>query len=244
MEKLASTGLIEPLKAYIASGRPFMGICVGMQALVESSEESPDAKGLGIIPATCVKFNDSDKVVPQMGWNSVSVVDSDEELVNHAGPGSKYYFVHSYGIRYTNDVSDELKKWVHTLTTYGEETFISSVRKGNVFATQFHPEKSGLEGLKVINSFLECSGPSVPRVLSTDFVLPKSGFVNRIIACLDVRENGLSDSNNVQRKAIWSLRKEINTMLVSQVATGSETWGNLSSSQRGILMRALMSSLF
>ncbi|KAJ3124355.1 Histidine biosynthesis bifunctional protein hisB [Nowakowskiella sp. JEL0407] len=206
MSKLHSSNYTTPLKQYIASGRPFMGICVGLQSLCLGSEEDPGVDGLGLIPTIVKKFNSTTKSVPHMGWNSATVVQSDEyawkqqengtlvaaELNHDSNPDStKYYFVHSYAVPF----SKELEGWTYSVTRYGDELFVSSVRKGNVFATQFHPEKSGFAGLKVLRTFL-----SAPVILSapaasivTDPNLVKDKFTRRIIACLDVRTNDSGD---------------------------------------------------
>ncbi|TPX44703.1 hypothetical protein SeMB42_g02349 [Synchytrium endobioticum] len=207
MQRLHARGFVDPLKAYIASGRPFMGICVGLQCLCLGSDEAPDIPGLGLVPAKVSKFDDSTKSVPHMGWNSVDIIDqpADREDVyaalNNDGPdSSKYYFVHSYAVM----SSSATKEWEFGTTTYGDQTFVSAMRKGNVFATQFHPEKSGFAGLKVVKSFL--AGAAVP---SSD-TIPKSLHANgyytittttphtdrltrRVVACLDVRANDSGD---------------------------------------------------
>ncbi|KAJ3305418.1 hypothetical protein HDV03_001512 [Kappamyces sp. JEL0829] len=190
MQKLHSLGFVEPLKAYIRANRPFMGICVGMQCLYNASDESPEEPGLGIIDATIKKFDNSCKAVPHIGWNGAGAVDA-ESLVSSR---DHYYFVHSFAALVTPDqVSrDSVQGWAHTLTTYGSETFVSSVSRGNVFATQFHPEKSGQAGLQVLDNFLRALPmPVRARTLSVSF--PKDQLTRRIIACLDVRSNDHGD---------------------------------------------------
>ncbi|KAG0169575.1 Histidine biosynthesis bifunctional protein hisB [Apophysomyces sp. BC1034] len=195
MKALETKGYTEPLKEYISSGRPFMGICVGMQTLFAGSDES-DRKGLGIIPAIVREFDNKTKAVPHMGWNAAQIVkeqtQEDGQAVNYGINGqSVYYFVHTYGVPY----DESLKDWALTTTQYGDEIFVSSVQKGNVFATQFHPEKSGHAGLRVLKSFLDGTGivddskvvAKDPRVNSED------KFTKRIIACLDVRANDAGD---------------------------------------------------
>ncbi|KAJ1672463.1 Histidine biosynthesis bifunctional protein hisB, partial [Spiromyces aspiralis] len=153
-------GFSEPLRRYIASGRPLMGICVGMQVLFEGSDESPDTPGLGIIPGTVKKFDSRTKPVPQIGWNSATRI----RQYQPSGPSpftetlefledQKYYFVHSYAVPFTGDPAT--RDWVYTATRYQDEVFVSSVWKGNVFATQFHPEKSGKSGLALLRAFIE-----------------------------------------------------------------------------------------
>ncbi|CAG8603903.1 8834_t:CDS:2, partial [Acaulospora morrowiae] len=201
MESLASKNYSEPLKKYISSGKPFMGICVGLQTLFDSSEENPHVPGLGIIPGTVKLFNKSDKAVPHMGWNEVSFLkelengDEDQRQNFHYGirEESVYYFVHSYAVPF----SDELKEWTLATTQYGKEMFVSVIQKDNIFATQFHPEKSGYAGLRILKSFLQGSGivdVSDQNIVTKDLVLlSHHRFTKRIIACLDVRTNDQGD---------------------------------------------------
>ncbi|KAF7721271.1 Histidine biosynthesis bifunctional protein hisB [Apophysomyces ossiformis] len=195
MKALEEKGYTKPLKEYINSGRPFMGICVGMQTLFAGSDES-DLKGLGVIPAIVKQFDNKTKAVPHMGWNAAQLAkeqtQEDGQAVSYGiNDQSVYYFVHSYGVPY----EEKLKDWTLTTTQYGEEIFVSAVQKGNVFATQFHPEKSGYAGLRVLRSFLDGTGivedskiiTKVPQLSSQD------RFSKRIIACLDVRANDSGD---------------------------------------------------
>lgn len=196
MEALQKKGYAEPLKEYIASGKPFMGICVGMQSLFEGSDES-DFPGLGVIPGKVKHFNSDTKAVPHMGWNGAQVLkkyknQQSQDTSFSIKDDSVYYFVHSFAVPY----SEELKGWALTTTKYGDEIFVSSVQKGNVFATQFHPEKSGFAGLRVLKSFLSGSGivdeNSITDVLDANLVT-KDTLTKRIIACLDVRTNDSGD---------------------------------------------------
>ncbi|KAI8894444.1 hypothetical protein BC833DRAFT_604891 [Globomyces pollinis-pini] len=190
MLKLEKLGWIEPLKAYLNQNRPFMGICVGMQCLYLSSDESSEL-GLGIIDAKISKFSSSTKSVPQIGWNAAIPVEN-SSLV---GPlNTRYYFVHSYAaILDKSDQSDShFQDWAHTLTTYGDQTFVSSVSRGNIFATQFHPEKSGQAGLDVLNAFIQAT-PVLPVPRSLSYNPPQDLLSRRIIACLDVRTNDHGD---------------------------------------------------
>ncbi|TPX65178.1 hypothetical protein SpCBS45565_g05331 [Spizellomyces sp. 'palustris'] len=198
MVRLHTTGYDKALKEYIASGRPFMGICVGMQCLFEGSDESPNVKGLGLIPSTVNKFNPATKSVPHMGWNSAAIAQPNSGLaeLNHDGDeNTRYYFVHSFAV----PASKEIVDWTFSTTTYGDETFVSAVRKGNVFATQFHPEKSGWAGLKVLRSFLSYNPQGNGIANSTQVhadapsIIPKDHLTRRIIACLDVRANDKGD---------------------------------------------------
>ncbi|ORX47738.1 imidazole glycerol phosphate synthase HisHF [Hesseltinella vesiculosa] len=192
MEALHQKGYAEPLKEYIASGRPFMGICVGMQTLFEGSEES-DIPGLGVLPGIVKKFSTDNKAVPHMGWNATQLL-KETDVANYSiEQGSVYYFVHSFAVPY-----DATKHHGIALTTtqYGDEIFVSSAQHNNVFATQFHPEKSGYMGLCLLKAFL--SGPGVytndqvNRIVEPT-LLPKHALTKRIIACLDVRANDRGD---------------------------------------------------
>ena len=154
MENLEALKLINPIVRFIQSGRPFLGICLGLQLLFSESEEFGRRKGLGIFPGRVVRFpfslpgetssGDSLKV-PHMGWNSIQVkkrVPAMEEVEE----GTYYYFVHSY---YPVPEDREI---IVTTTEYGGE-FVSSVGRENLFACQFHPEKSQSAGLKILKNF-------------------------------------------------------------------------------------------
>jgi glutamine amidotransferase/cyclase len=184
MRRLEADGYVEPLKEYLRSGRPFLGICLGLQTLFEGSEESPGVPGLGIIPGQIRRFDDPALSVPQIGWNGVNLW-RESPLFRGYG-GEKLYFVHSF--RAT--VSDENRDWVLTSTDYGSE-FISGVQKGNVAAFQFHPEKSGDAGLGILGNFLSSDS------FDTGAAIPRRGeetrLAKRIIACLDVRTNDTGD---------------------------------------------------
>lgn len=212
-ENLEKKGYKEALKKYILDDKPFLGICVGMQSLFEGSDESPDAIGLGIIKGNVCRINSIQKPVPHIGWNTaLNIYDYDDNLskINHFGKDTNYYFVHSYAVPY----NDNIKDWVYSVTRYGDELFVSSIRKGHIFATQFHPEKSGKAGLEVIRSFLDYvteqklnqSSKEISRVLLERNInnaqnainnwnkeSQTSGLTRRIIACMDVRSNDKGD---------------------------------------------------
>ncbi|EGG10407.1 uncharacterized protein MELLADRAFT_76906 [Melampsora larici-populina 98AG31] len=198
MKALRAKGFAEPLKQYIASGKPYMGICIGMQALCLSSAENPDVPGLGVIPANVSMFSSATKAVPHIGWNSaISISPQSNHSHQSTTLDSAVYFVHSYRVSYTT----ELDAWANTLTRYGDEVFVSSFRRGNIFATQFHPEKSGAVGLEILRQWL--SEPSTPQVLEVglesrttidpEALTAQTGLMKRIIACLDVRANDDGD---------------------------------------------------
>ena len=150
VNNLKERGLDTVLKEYAASGKPFLGICVGLQLLFDESEESPGVKGLGILSGKIKKFPASaDLKVPQIGWNDI--IESKGRLLEGIDRGTYFYFVHSFYFE-SSDPSIVTSK-----TEYGV-TYDSSVEKGNVFATQFHPEKSSDAGLKVLSNFLKIAG--------------------------------------------------------------------------------------
>ncbi|KAI7895414.1 uncharacterized protein EV154DRAFT_495870 [Mucor mucedo] len=198
MRSLRTKGYADPLKAYIASGKPFMGICVGMQTLFEGSEES-DEPGLGVIPGKAAKFDNSTKAVPHMGWNHAQLAKElkpDQQTAGQAvdfniDEDKTYYFVHSYAARYI----EENKDWVLATAQYGDELFVASVQKDNVFATQFHPEKSGYAGVNILKSFLTGTGivDQSTIIMKEPIKKTKDTFTKRIIACLDVRANDNGD---------------------------------------------------
>lgn len=169
------------LTAYLLADRPFLGICLGLQALFDSSAEAPGVSGLGIIPGSVRRF-DIDLSVPHMGWNGVNIV-KDSSVFSGLTGHEKFYFVHSY------HVTPDDRDCVLTITDYGCE-FVSAVQQGNIIATQFHPEKSGAAGLAVLKNFLApAPGRRLPRRQTG-----KTRLAKRIIACLDVRAD---DSGNL-----------------------------------------------
>ncbi len=180
-----------------------MGICVGLQAFFLGSTESSSVTGLGLINKTLTQFNKETKSVPQIGWNSVSLPQRERnQKLYGLDPESRYYFVHSYaGILTSDEIkANEIDGWEFATARYGEERFIAAVSKDNIFATQFHPEKSGIAGLKVIKDFLEGNKylpisvkSSSALANSTPIEQTQTGLTRRIIACLDVRTNDSGD---------------------------------------------------
>lgn len=171
-----------------------MGICVGLQALFEGSEEDPTVPGLGVIKKKLTKFDDSDKSVPHIGWNSANTLSKDGDAsvsVYGLRPNSKYYYVHSYAVPFEKGVL-ESQGWTVATAKYGQEEFVGAIAKNNVLATQFHPEKSGAAGLRVLKAFLE--GRQVEQIVEsiTERSIPR-GLTRRVIACLDVRANDQGD---------------------------------------------------
>ena len=175
------------------SNKPFLGICVGLQALFEGSTEDPLVPGLAIAPGQLRKFNDHSKSVPHIGWNLVEAANagkSDGEGSGGFHPAGRCYFVHSYAVPYQQDTL-ESRGWTVATCTYGDERFVATISRGNIFATQFHPEKSGEVGLRLIRRFLDGSGPAHTPSPKQGPVL--SGLTHRVIACLDVRANDEGD---------------------------------------------------
>ena len=148
MSNLEATGLIPTIKECIAKGTPLLGICIGEQILFEGSEESPGAKGLGIFKGMVRKIQAPGLKVPHMGWNSVDFSEPRHPLFANLGEHPYFYFVHSYHF------VPEDSSIITATTEYGER-LTAAVARGNVMATQFHPEKSGDVGLQVLKNFIE-----------------------------------------------------------------------------------------
>ncbi|KAJ5590092.1 hypothetical protein N7450_004064 [Penicillium hetheringtonii] len=192
LSQLDKGGFLEPIRKHINAGKPFMGICVGHQALFQGSDEDPEVPGLGIIPMRITQFDDKTKSVPHIGWNSAMNTGDASKKQSFFGlsPDSKYYYVHSYAAPYTPGALEK-DGWSIATATYGEEEFIGAVSRGNIFGTQFHPEKSGAAGLRALRAFLQ--GDQV-QALSKDVLAGKAdGLTRRVIACLDVRTNDNGD---------------------------------------------------
>ena len=147
---LQQQGLLEAGRQFIQSGRPFLGICVGYQALFEKSEEfNSCAAGLGVFAGKVVRFSGRDRLkVPQIGWNQLEIRRADCPLFRNIPSGSYAYFVHSF---YPQPADSGI---IATETEYGE-TFASAIWHDNVYATQFHPEKSQKVGLQLLNNFVQ-----------------------------------------------------------------------------------------
>jgi imidazole glycerol-phosphate synthase subunit HisH len=146
MANLRRSGFVEPIREYISSGRPFLGVCMGQQALFDVSEEGGEHECLRILPGRVVRFSNGLKV-PHMGWNQVRQV-SPHPIFDGIADGSYFYFVHSY---YPKPEEAEV---VIGETEYGV-TFPSVIARDNIVATQFHPEKSGEVGLRMYANFLK-----------------------------------------------------------------------------------------
>jgi glutamine amidotransferase len=148
MENLEKYGLVDPLLRSVEKGKPYLGICLGLEILFSESEEFGTHKGLDLIRGKVVKFRpDSEHKVPHMGWNTIEK-EREVPMLQGIESGDFFYFVHSYY------VVPEEARWVSTLTTYGKP-FVSSIWKENLFATQFHPEKSQQKGLRILENFVK-----------------------------------------------------------------------------------------
>src|SRR5438132_9914325 len=146
MSNLRASGFVEPIRDYISSGRPFLGVCMGEQALFEVSEEGGEHECLGILPGRVVRFANGLKV-PHMGWNQVRIV-KPHPIFDGVTDGSFFYFVHSY---YPQPAAPDVGLGQ---TEYGVN-FASVIARLNIVATQFHPEKSGEVGLRMYANFLK-----------------------------------------------------------------------------------------
>lgn len=199
LSQLSSAGYLPALKAHIDAGKPFMGICVGLQALFAGSTEDPDTPGLAVLSSSLNRFDDTTKAVPHIGWNSASPTAGDGSSFYDLRAESKYYYVHSFKHTYTPGEL-ESQGWAVATARYGNETFVGAVARNNILATQFHPEKSGVAGLRVLRAFVSGSGASSLTVPSPSSI-PASitatdgpdGLTRRVIACLDVRANDAGD---------------------------------------------------
>lgn len=145
IENLEKLELLGFLKETVENGKRYLGICLGMQVLFESSEEAPGIAGMGVLKGTVPRFTGQIKI-PHMGWNNINIVKK-TEILHGIENGEHFYFVHSYYC------SPEDKGVIATTTPYGGE-FVSSVQRDNIFACQFHPEKSQQVGLKLLQNFV------------------------------------------------------------------------------------------
>ena len=149
MTRLEESGLADAVRAHVDAGRPFLGICVGMQLLYEGSEEAPEVRGLGLLSGTVRRIR-TELPLPHVGWNSVEFVrtaESDPLLEGVAGPEPRFFYhVHSYAVL-ESDAPDVLGRCVY------DDAFASIVGRGNVWGIQFHPEKSQEDGLRILRNF-------------------------------------------------------------------------------------------
>ncbi|DBA88181.1 TPA: hypothetical protein ACH3X2_005169 [Trebouxia sp. C0005] len=194
MDRLKHLGYVEALRDYIQSGKPFLGICLGLQLMFDGSTESGGIEGLGIVSGAVSEFDRLKGLpVPHIGWNSLQERQQSRLLADNKD--QRFYFVHSY--RATP--SEHNKDWVLASSHYGED-FVAALQKGDTYATQFHPEKSGAAGLALLKNFFksyteeEANPAPVIRQLEQQHVNGTSqGLAKRVIACLDVRANDAGD---------------------------------------------------
>jgi glutamine amidotransferase len=144
MQKLQEMGLVDPIRKIIKDGKPFLGICLGLQLLFEKSTEGGVAYGLRILEGTVDRF--SQLKVPHMGWNQIQIQSKGNGLYKNVSEGENVYFCHSYFVQPKD------KSIATSLTNYGTE-FVSSVAKDNIWGVQFHPEKSQSVGLQILKNF-------------------------------------------------------------------------------------------
>lgn len=148
MENLRAFGLVETLKRVVELGKPMLGICLGSQIVLDSSEEDGGVECLGLIPGKAIRFaSEPGLAIPQMGWNQVKTAGTPHYVFDGIPDGTNFYFVHSY---YPSPANPE-----HAIakTTYGSQTFACALCSGNLVVTQFHPEKSGEAGLRLLKNF-------------------------------------------------------------------------------------------
>lgn len=146
MHELKRRELVQPILDHIASGKPFLGICLGLQMLFDVSYEDGEWEGLGVLPGQVVRFDDQPGFkIPHMGWNSLDVV-GESDLFVGIPPGAYFYFVHSY------HVVPENEDVVLAYCEHGQR-FVAAVKRDNLCATQFHPEKSQRVGLQLLSNF-------------------------------------------------------------------------------------------
>ena len=150
IHELNRLGFCDPIRAYVASGRPFLGICLGLQLLFDVSHEDGRFEGLGIVPGEVVRFESRpDLKIPHMGWNSLKI-ENPCPLFEGLPADPQVYFVHSY------HVVPKVRSVVAATSDHGGE-FVAAIARGNLFATQFHPEKSQKVGLKLLENFATAS---------------------------------------------------------------------------------------
>jgi len=147
IENLKRLGLYDCIIDTITGDKPFLGICIGLQVLFESSREGAKSTGLGIFKGSVEKIPDGVKI-PHMGWNKINILKKDSRLFKGIVSGESFYFVHSYhAVCADNEI-------ISSTTDYGTD-IVSSIEKGSAYALQFHPEKSSTFGLQILKNFME-----------------------------------------------------------------------------------------
>lgn len=154
MDAFLSSGFEPVVRKHIAQEKPFLGICVGLQLLMESSEEAPGVPGLGVLPGTVKRFRDPNVSVPQMGWNQF-FAHGNPPLLDGLPEGAFAYFANSYYIEFMDE------RVPGAITEYGDTRFKSVISRGNLHATQFHPEKSQQVGLSILKNFRKLARQAV-----------------------------------------------------------------------------------
>ncbi|EGK84681.1 imidazole glycerol phosphate synthase subunit HisH [Microcoleus vaginatus PCC 9802] len=156
MQNLRSRNLIEPIKSAIASGKPFLGICLGLQILFESSEEGVEP-GLGVIAGKVRRFrSEPGLTIPHMGWNQLELTQQNLPLWQNLPSDPWVYFVHSY---YVDPVDWEVRS---AMVSHGSQNVTAAIAKDNLMAVQFHPEKSSSTGLQMLSNFVSLVREKVP----------------------------------------------------------------------------------
>jgi imidazole glycerol-phosphate synthase subunit HisH len=140
---------VDAILARIGEGRPLLGICLGMHWLFEGSEEAPDLPGLGLLSGRCYRLRPTAVKIPHVGWNSLDVARSEASILEGVPQGAQVYFTHSYVAPVTGDAA--------AITEHGEP-FAAVVQRGYIAGVQFHPEKSGDVGLRILRNFVELAG--------------------------------------------------------------------------------------
>ena len=148
MKHLRDRNLVDPIRTVIASGKPFLGICLGLQVLFEGSDEGDEA-GLGVIPGKIREFVPEPGItIPHMGWNQLTFTQPESAMWGNLTPGDWVYFVHSY---YAEPTDSSV---VAATVTHGSQTVTAAIAQDNVMAVQFHPEKSSTAGLQILSNFV------------------------------------------------------------------------------------------
>lgn len=215
MVALRERGLFEALREHVLAGKPYFGICIGMQALFDASEEGAAPgetfAGLAVVPGVVARFDDcgGEVAVPAIGWNCIDLKAPAEGTALaplEGDAGGHVYFVHSYRVQ----VTEANQEWVLATATYGGQEYVAALCRGPVFATQFHPEKSGQAGLAVLGAWLQAHCGGAAAELDGISPLPKRsrvgvdsdgatgvrlarGMSKRVVAALDVRQNDAGD---------------------------------------------------
>ena len=149
MGKLEQYDLVEPIQSFVKTGKPFLGICLGLQLMFESSEETPGVDGLNLLPGRILRIPDAPGLkIPHIGWNSLTKTNTDSRLLKDIKEGAYVYFVHSYYLKAQNEADV-------CASTFYSTTIHVAVEHENVFACQFHPEKSGTVGLQILTNFTQ-----------------------------------------------------------------------------------------